>query len=1254
MKRFSPEVVSKRLTNLPIPSYAEDLPVVARRAEIKCAISENQVVIVCGETGSGKTTQLPKICLELQRGVNGLIGHTQPRRIAARTVANRIASELKTPLGHSVGYKIRFSDQISSDTYIKLMTDGILLAETQGDPLLQSYDTLIIDEAHERSLNIDFLLGYISQILPQRPDLKLIITSATIDAQRFSRHFNNAPVIEVTGRMYPVEICYRPMTVDDEDQDIQRAILDAVDEVVQIGSGDILIFLPGEREIRETAESLRKHHFDRLRPGVPSIEILPLFARLSFADQDRVFKTGQIRRIVLATNVAETSLTVPGIHYVIDTGWARINRYSYRNKVEQLLVEKISRASANQRAGRCGRVASGVCVRLYSEEDFQARAEFTDPEILRSSLAAVILRMKSLKIGDVENFPFLESPAPRMISDGYQLLAELGAINEKKNLTQIGWRLAKFPIDPRVARMILAAKHENCLHEVLIIASALSLQDPRDRPFEHQAAADRAHLQFQDERSDFLGYLKLWGFFEELLKHKKSNRKLVAMCQENFLSHRRLREWREIHGQLHMLIKELGFKRNQIPAGYDEIHRALLAGLLGNIGFKTEKDGEYLGARGIKFSIFPGSVLKKGKAKWIVASELVETTKLFGRCAAKIDAAWIETIAGNLCKKHYSDPHWEKKQAQVTAFERVTLYGLTVMPKRRVHYGSINATESREIFIRMALVTEEYVSNAKFFIHNKALIKEIEDLEHKTRRQDVLVDEQEIFAFYDAIIPAGIFNGAGFEKWRKQAEQQNPKLLYLSREFLMRHQADHATEIQFPETMQQLADGSTLSLTYRFEPGHLLDGVTVSIPLALLNRLDAKQFDYLVPGLIREKVAWYLKALPKQIRRVLVPLPESVTQFLQNQSATVPTISLHEALAKFILRKTSISIPADVWENKDIPAHLLMNIRVIDDEGQELASSRNLEALQMELGRAAQLIFAKTDLVEERLDIERDNIKIWDFGDLPEEMTFTRNHQKLTGYPALVDQQESVAIRLFDTIEAAQIAMRAGLRRLLCFALKDRIKQLDKNLPGLKQAALQLASIINPSDLKQDMLHAITDRAFIGEASLPRNEATFVAYKQQCRIRLSTATEEISDLIQAIGNEYQNLIKALSNAGNTTVKAELNNQLRQLIYAGFLSNTTWMYLVHFPRYLKGMCVRLDKSSANPERDARHSEDIAMLLDQYLQRMEKHQRIGFKDPKLNEFRWQVEELRISLFAQELKTPRPVSIKRLQKLWEQVRE
>ncbi|MDP1558259.1 MAG: ATP-dependent RNA helicase HrpA [Nitrosomonas sp.] len=1253
-KAFSVDA-ARRLANLPKPAYLENLPVVERHEEILHAIRDHQVVIICGETGSGKTTQLPKICLELARGVGGMIGHTQPRRIAARTVAARIASELNSPLGQAVGYKVRFSDKLSANTYIKLMTDGILLAETQGDPLLLAYDTLIIDEAHERSLNIDFLLGYLRELLPKRPDLKLLVTSATIDAQLFSAHFNKAPVIEVSGRMYPVEMRYRPVITNEEvDQDIQQVILDAVDELTRTGDGDILVFLPGEREIRETAESIRKHHFDRPGPGTAGIEILPLFARLSFADQERVFKTGDTRRIVLATNVAETSLTVPGIRYVIDTGQARINRYSYRNKVEQLQVEKISRASANQRAGRCGRVASGVCIRLYAEEDYLARPEYTDPEIMRSSLAAVILRMKSLKIGEVKNFPFLQPPQPRMIADGYQLLAELGAVDDNHQLTRIGWQLAKFPIDPKIARMILAAKEENCLTEILVIASALSLQDPRDRPFERQEAADRAHQHFQDERSDFQGLLKLWDFFEDLLKHKKSNKKLITQCQEHFVSHRRMREWREIHGQLHGLVNELGLKPNQVPASYDEIHRALLAGLLGNIGFKMDSESEYSGARGIKFSIFPGSVLKKGKAKWVVAAALVETTKLYGRCVAKIDPSWLERIAGELCKKHYFDPHWEKQPAQVTACERVTLYGLTVVPKRRVNYGVINPKEAREIFIRSALVVGEYVTKAPFFEHNRQLINEVEELEHKARRQDVLVDEQEIYHFFDDLVPENIYNGASFEKWRKQAEQKNPQLLYLTREYLMRHTAGSVTEEQFPKRMQ-LEDGSELRLSYRFEPGHSLDGVTVTVPLPLLNRLQAAQFDLLVPGLVREKITWYFKALPKQLRRYFVPVPDAVTQFLESLQTCDQSTKLSDLLAKFIHRKTGSAMPANTWEGKERPDHLRMNYKVVDDADQELATNRNLTQLQTQLGQAAQFTFAQPDSGEQ-LNIERENITRWDFGDLPKEITFSRKGKPLTGYPALVDQEKNVAIRLFDTAEVAEVSMRQGVRRLLRFELEDRMKQLEKNLPGLKQAVLQLSTLINPDALKQDMLTAITDRAFIGVDELPRNEKEYNAQKQRARTRLPAVTEALARVLQQTGNDYQSLMVRLSDAGsgNARLRNELDNQLKHLIYPGFLGEISWERLQHLPRYLTGMGMRLQKYSGNPQRDGQHSGSLAALWNQYLKRREKHQEKGINDPNLTEFRWQIEELRISLFAQELKTPFPVSVKRLEKFWEKIQQ
>jgi len=1278
-----------RSANLPKPVYPQDLPVVGRREEIARAIRGHQVVIVCGETGSGKTTQLPKICLDLGRGVAGMIGHTQPRRIAARTVATRIASELNSPMGDAVGYKIRFSENVSAGTYVKLMTDGILLAETQGDPSLREYDTIIIDEAHERSLNIDFLLGYLKQLLPIRPQLKLIVTSATINAQRFSAHFHGAPVVEVSGRMYPVEVRYHPLvslesplpdqrSADDEDKDegdIEQAILNAVDEAIRGGPGDVLIFLPGEREIRETAEALRKHAFSGPGTGTGhggGAEILPLFARLSHSEQERVFKQGGsgLRRIVLATNVAETSLTVPGIRYVIDTGVARLNRYSYRNKVEQLQVEKISRASANQRAGRCGRVMSGVCIRLYDEEDYLARPEFTDPEILRSSLAAVILRMKSLKIGAVENFPFLDPPPPRMIVDGYQLLAELGAVDESNALTSIGWRMARFPIDPKIARIILAAKEEHCLSEVLIIASALSVQDPRERPFEQREASDRAHEHFQDERSDFMGYLKLWVFFDELLKHKKSNRKLIEQCHEHFLSHRRMREWREVHGQLHTLVAEFGMRPNQVPASYDEIHRALLAGLLGNIGFKSEEDGEYLGPRGIKFSIFPGSVLKKSKPKWVMAAELTETAKLYARNVAKIDPLWIEKIAGKLCKKHYFDPHWEKGLAQVSAFERVTLYGLTVMPKRRVYYGNINPREAREIFIREALVAGEYACRAPFFRHNRELIADVAALEHKTRRPDVLVGEERIFGFYDALIPEGICDGASFEKWRREAERKTPRLLYLTREYLMRHGAENVTEARFPDSVA--ADGVSLPLAYRFEPGHVLDGVTLTVPLPLLNKLDAAQFDYLVPGLIREKVTWYLKALPKQIRRQVVPISDFVTHFLEYLDADVidsapgpGRVTLTEALVQFIRARTGISVAAESWRNEEPPSHLLTNYRVVDDAGQELAMSRNLAQLKAQLGQAAQLTFARSDSGE-RAPIERDDVKGWDFGDLPEEINFTRGGKRLTGFPALVESEGKVSIQLFDTREGAQAGMRGGVRQLLRLELKEQMKQLEKNLSGqnryLGQAALQLHPLIPPGKLIEDIIEAVADRAFIGEDTPPRTEKDFIAQRQRARARLPAVTEAMARLVQAIGNECQALLGKLSSSGATGVKPKaepatrLNGQLRAqleaLVYPGFLSATPWDRLPHLPRYLKAMILRLEKYPGNPERDARHSAAIAGLWNQYEQRREKHRKAGISDPHLCEFRWQIEELRVSLFAQELKTPYPVSVKRLQKLWEEV--
>jgi len=1258
--------IEKRRANLPRPTYPEALPVVARREAIARAIAENPIVIVCGETGSGKTTQLPKICLELGRGVAGMIGHTQPRRIAARTVAARIASELQSPLGHAVGYKVRFADRISADTYIKVMTDGILLAETQSDRLLAAYDTIIIDEAHERSLNIDFLLGYVKELLQdgrnRRPDLKLIVTSATIDAERFSQHFGGAPVVEVSGRLYPVEVRYRPLGKGpdgSEEMDMVDAVLDATEDLVrQPGGGDVLVFLPGEREIRDTADALRGR-------DLKGAEILPLYGRLSLEEQQRVFRPGGARRVVLATNVAETSLTVPGIRYVVDTGLARVNRYSYRNKVEQLLTEPVSQASANQRAGRCGRVAAGVCVRLYSEEDYKARPEYSEPEILRSSLAAVILRMKALGLTDVERFPFLDPPAPRMIADGYQLLAELGAVDDENRLTPLGRRLARFPIDPRIARMILAAENENCLKEMLVIAAVLEVDDPRERPFEKAEAADRAHEKFRDEQSDFLSLLKIWDWFEEAIRHRQSQRKLAQALSENFLSQRRMREWRDVHRQLAALVGEMKMRLNEKAATYEQLHRALIAGLLGNLGMKGEEAGEYLGARGIRFFIFPGSVLRKKSPRWVLAAELVETTRLYARCAARIEPEWVEAAAGDLVKKQYFDPHWEKDRAMVAAYERVTLYGLTIVPKRRVHYGPINPKEAREVFIRGALVAGEFDTRAVFLGHNQRLIREVEALEHKARRRDVLVSEEAIFGFYDGVVPEGIVNGAGFEHWREEAERANPRLLHMTREYLMRHAASDITEAQFPERIH--AAGADLKVAYRFEPGHPMDGVTVTVPLHLLNQLDPGEFEWLAPGMIREKIAALFKALPKAFRRHLVPPAQHVTEFLteqdsgsriedrgtRNQDRGLRIEGLDGSLTKAVLRYAHRAagepVPADALDRADIPAHLQMNFRVIDEAGRELATGRDLAALKAQLGQAAQLTFAAAEP-----GIEKSGIRAWDCGELPATIAFTRGGRKLTGYPALADEGESVAIKLFDTRGAADGSMRGGVRRLMRLALKEQMKQLDKSLPGFTQAALILRALATPDELKDDLISAIADRAFIGEDELPRNEKAFDALKQRARTRLPAVREAGCRLFTAIAEEWQRAQQRLTATQKALPQpvADIRAQVSRLVFKGFISATPWDRLHDLPRYLKAAQRRLDKYPKDPERDAKHAGDIAAIWKRYEERAVKLKRAGESDPRLEDYRWRIEELRVSLFAQELKTPYPVSFKRMDKFWSEI--
>jgi len=1237
---FSPAEIEQRRALAPRPEFPPELPISSKREEIARAISSHQVVIVCGETGSGKTTQLPKVCLDAGRGLRGLIGHTQPRRIAARATAERIAQELKTELGGAVGYKIRFTDRVGPRAYIKLMTDGILLAETQGDRELRQYDTLIIDEAHERSLNIDFLLGYIKQLLPRRPELKLIVTSATIDAERFSRHFeangSAAPVIEVSGRLYPVELRYRPWDESaGEDYDLEQAIGDAVDELARMGEGDVLVFLPGEREIREAAEALRKHH-------PPHTEILPLFGRLSAEEQQRVFKPHGGRRIVLATNVAETSLTVPGIRYVVDTGLARIKRYSYRSKVEQLRVENISQASATQRAGRCGRVANGVCVRLYGEDDFKLRPAFTDPEVLRSSLANVILRMKALGLGTVEEFPFIDPPAPKAVQDGYALLGELGAVDEEKELTEVGRQLAKLPLDPRVGRMVLAARAEHSLGEVLIVAAALSVQDPRERPVERAGAADEAHKRFNDEKSDFLSWLNLWKFFEEALSHRKSSRKLHAACREHFLSFNRMREWRDIHGQLKELTAELGWRISGEPAGYAQIHRALLAGLLGNVGMKTE-EGDFLGARGIKFWIHPGSGIGRKSGRWIMAAEVTETTRLYARCIATVDPEWLEAVGAHLVKRHQYGPHWEKKPARVAAFERGTLYGLPLYTNRRVHYGPMDPLGARKVFIRQALVEGDYETHAPFFLHNRRLVREIGQLEHKSRRPDVLVDDELIYAFYDRLIPEGIHNGADFDRWRRGAESMNPRLLFLRREDLMRHEAAGITTDRFPHQLEMA--GGQFVLEYRHEPGTPRDGVSLTVPLLALNQVNAARCDWLVPGLLREKIMRLVKSLPQKLRNQLGPVPEFAETFLaKDESRDVP---LMQAIARYARRELNLMLPLEAFRPEALPAHLSMNFRVVDEHGRQLAMGRNLAQLRAELGKAAGERFSEAA----RGEAPSATSTVWDFGELQEIMESHRGQQTLIGYPGLVDRGDSVSLEVFDSADKARETHRAGLRRLFMLQLKEQARHIEKNLPGLQAMTLQFSAFGEAAELKEQLLAAAFDRACLQEP-WPRTRPEFERRRDEGRSRVALLAQEIARLVGAILAEHAALQKKLQQMSKAFPAAcqDIEQSVALLLSRRFIEETPYERLQHFPRYLKAGNLRLEKLRADPRRDARLAAEFAPIFAHWQREQAKQLKSGARDPQLERFRWLLEELRVQLFAQELKTPVPVSAKRLSKMWQ----
>ena len=1286
--------------------FPESLPVSGKRDDIMAAMAQHQVIIVCGETGSGKTTQLPKIALAMGRGKlnyppgqGKLIGHTQPRRIAASSVAKRIAQELNTTLGDVVGFKVRFQDRLSRDSSVKLMTDGILLAETQTDPLLKAYDTIIIDEAHERSLNIDFLLGYLRQILPRRPDLKIVVTSATIDAQRFADHFASrhgpAPIIMVSGRMFPVEQRYRPFE-ESREYDMNSAIADAVDELWRDihNSGDILVFLPGEREIREAADHLRKHLSHQ--PLFRSAEVLPLFARLSQSEQDRIFDGHTGRRIVLATNVAETSLTVPGIRYVIDAGTARMKRYSFRSKVEQLLVEPISQSSANQRSGRCGRVANGICIRLYDQKDFDGRPRFTDPEILRSSLAGVILRMKSLKMGLVEEFPFIERPSGRAIADGYQLLAELGAVDDANELTPMGQELSRLPLDPRVGRMILEARSRGALDEVLVIASALSVQDVRDRPMEAQAQADQAQAKFDDEKSEFSGYLRLWKWINDGKggegQHKLSNRQYEQLLRQNFVNIRRVREWRDIHSQLHTVVAEHKWRLNTLPASYEQLHMSMLSGLLGNIGCKLEADGppgEYLGARSIKFFAHPGAHLVKKPGKWIVAAELVETTRLFGRGIANIDPQWLEQVGGHLLKKQILDPHWEKKSAEVTALERATLYGMVVYSGRRTNYGRVDLVGAREIFIREALVGEQWESKLPFLAANHKLIRQVEDLEHKARRQDVLVDDELIYAFYDQQLPADVCSGYSFENWYREAIKKNPTLLQLTREELMRHEAAGITTHSFPKTIR--LGGVDCAATYLHEPGDTKDGLTVTVPLFVLNQVNEERCEWLVPGMLKDKIQALIKTLHQRPRSRLVPLPDTASKMALalNASETFGQGALIDAVLKLVRQATSLDIiRADIKVDMLAP-HFFMNLRVVDEHGRQLGIGRNLGALKAELGSQARGAFqalaglklAKNAVAQPitkevpsvgRVHSSKDAIKntpaaapagqrhtAWTFGELPELLEIQKSGQTLIGYPGLIDAGDAVTIEVFDEPDVAATKHRAGLRRLFSLQIKDALKYLEKSIPDLQKMAVTFMQVgKNPDgsgggtieELREQIIAVALERAFLLDP-LPTNEFDFKRRIEEGRGRLTLIANEVARLAVTILNEYAvtaRKIKDSKNAAEATLDA--SQQLARLVPKRFLILTPWGPLQHFARYLKAITARLDKYRAEPTRDAARMAELRPLEQRYWRLVAE--RKGVVDDRLQEFRWLLEELRVSFFAQELRTPQPVSVKRLEKAWGQL--
>ncbi|MBT1445892.1 ATP-dependent RNA helicase HrpA [Shewanella sp. JM162201] len=1226
--------VEARLANRPAIEYPDNLPVSQKRDEIAAAIAAHQVVIVAGETGSGKTTQLPKICLELGLGSRGIIGHTQPRRLAARSVANRVAEELKSPLGEAVGFKVRFADAINENSYIKLMTDGILLAELSSDKFLNQYDAIIIDEAHERSLNIDFILGYLKQLLPKRPDLKLIITSATIDVDRFSKHFGNAPVIEVSGRTYPVETRYRPLVKDDApDLDQMDGIFEAVEELMAEGPGDILIFMTGEREIRDTAEQLSKRHYR-------DTEVLPLYARLSYGEQSKVFKPHSGRRIVLATNVAETSLTVPGIRYVIDPGTARISRYSYRTKVQRLPIEPISQASANQRQGRCGRVGPGICIRLYDEQDFLSRPEFTDPEILRTNLASVILQMLAIGLGDIKGFPFIQPPDERHIKDGFLLLEELEAIRLKKGepqMTPLGRQLAHVPLDPRLARMVLEASKRGALHEALVVTSALSIQDPRERPAEKKQAADESHSRFADKDSDFVSLLNLWNYLKEQQKALSASQ-FRKLCQQEYLAYLRVREWQDLYTQVRQSVHELKLKLNTVPADYDSLHRAILSGLLSHIGFK-DNNNEYLGARNRRFYVFPGSPLAKKGPKWIVAAELTETSRLFARGCAKIEPEWLEELAAHLIKKQHNEPHFEANQGAVVAFENQVLYGLTIVNRRKVQYGAINPEEAREIFIRCALAEGELKTKEAFFLHNQKLLEEVEELEHKSRRRDILVDEQVLFDFYDARLPEGIFNAPRLYSWWKEAKRKEPNLLNFTEEMLYARSTGHVSKLDFPDKWQQ--GNLSFAVSYQFEPGTDDDGVSIHIPVALLNQVEDSGFDFLVPGLLEEKCMALIKSLPKALRRNFVPAPDYARAAVESMDKSLPLL---EALAKRLLRMTGTKVSGEDFAEAELPMHLKMNFIIEDDNGKPVARGRDLDALKASL----QGVVAKAIRQVAKAGIEQAGLTEWTIDELPSQYQRRKGSYEVKAYPALVDDKSSVAVKLFDDEHQAKMAHAKGVRRLLLINIPSPVKHLQQALPN----KAKLAMYFNPFGQVQLLIDDIIDAAVaqIMDASKldVRSKAGFDAARDAVRAELNEVAEGIALKVEQILTLHNGIKKRLKGKISLDIAfamSDIQAQLDKLVYKGFVADCGYSRLGDVIRYLKAIDYRLEKLPVDPTRDKLQLLSVQKVEQALAAQLAKVPKSLPVPAHLLEARWLIEELRVSLFAQVLGTAVPISEKRV---------